>query len=62
MYLNKLYNHIKMSLNAVTRLLEDLLPGYQSIKIHSEFEEYFVLDRDNPSYSWNEKTYTYLGH
>ena len=36
--LKNFYNHIKMWLNAVTRLREDLLPGYQSIKIHSEFE------------------------
>ena len=35
-------NHIKMSLNAVTRLREDLLPDYQSIKINPQFKEYFV--------------------
>ena len=35
--LNNFYNNIKMSLNAVTRLQEDLLPDYQSIKSHSEF-------------------------
>ena len=35
---NNFYNNIKMCLNAVTRLLEDLLPTYQSIKRHSEFE------------------------
>ena len=34
LYFKNLYNHIKMCLNAVTRLLEDLLPYYQSIKIH----------------------------
>ena len=33
--LKKFYNHIKMCLNAVTRLLEDLLSAYQSIKRHS---------------------------
>ena len=37
--LNNFYNHISMCLNAVTRLCYDLLPVYQSIKIHSEFEE-----------------------
>ena len=31
-------NHINMCLNAVTRLREDLLPDYQFIKRHSEFE------------------------
>ena len=36
--LKNFYNHIKMSLNAVTRLQEDLLPAYQYIKSHSEFE------------------------
>ena len=30
--LKNFFNHIKMSLNAVTRLIEDLLPDYQSIK------------------------------
>ena len=30
--LNKLYNHIKMRLNEVTRLQGDLLPDYQYIK------------------------------
>ena len=29
--INNFYNHIKMCLNAVTRLQEDLLPGYKSI-------------------------------
>ena len=53
MDLNNFFNHINMCLNAVTRLREDLLPDYQSIKTHSEFEEYFVPDRDHPSYSWN---------
>ena len=38
MDINNFFNHIKMSLNAVTRLREDLLPDYQSIKRHSEFE------------------------
>ena len=32
------FNHIKMCLNAVTRLRENLLTYYQSIKRHSEFE------------------------
>ena len=60
--LNNFYNHIKICLNAVTRIQEYPLPAYQSIKTHSEFEKYFIPDQDHPSYSWNEKTYTYLGH
>ena len=31
------YNHINTCLNAVTRLREYLLPGYQSIKRNSDF-------------------------
>ena len=38
LYLNNFFKHIKMSLNAVTRLREDLLPDYQSIKRYSEFK------------------------
>ena len=34
LYLKNFYNHINMSLNTVTRLREDLLPCYQSIKRH----------------------------
>ena len=36
--LKNFFNHINMCLNAVTRLREYLLPDYQSIKRHSEFE------------------------
>ena len=43
-------------------LLEDLIFAYQYIKIHSEFEEYFVPDCDRPSYCWSVETYIYLGH
>ena len=32
------YNHIKMYIDAVTRIRVDLLPDYQSIKRHSEFK------------------------
>ena len=38
LYIKNFYNHINMCLDAVNILREDLLPGYQSIKIHSEFE------------------------
>ena len=48
MELNNFYNHIKMCLNAVTILLEDLLLDYQSIIIHYEFVEYFIPDGDHP--------------
>ena len=37
--LKNFFKHIKMSLNAVTRLREYLLPDYQSTKINSDFEE-----------------------
>ena len=60
--LRNFYKHINMCINAVTRLREDLLPAYHSIKIKSEFEEYFVPDHDSTSYSWNSNTYTSLGH
>ena len=60
--LKNFFNHIKMSLNAGTRLIEELLPDYQSIKRHSDFEEYFVPDLNHPSYSWNVHVYASLGH
>ena len=53
MDLKNFYNHIFSSLNSVNICLEDHFPAYQSIKRHSEFEEYFVPDRDHPSYYWN---------
>ena len=37
--LKKFYNHINMCLNAVTRIREDLLHAYQSIKRYSAFKE-----------------------
>ena len=60
--LNNFYKHINMSLNTVTRLREDLLPGYQYTKINPEFAEYFIPDCDQPSYSWNIQIYISLGH
>ena len=62
MYLKKFYNHIKMCINAVTRIREDLLLAYHFIKIYSDFAEYFILDCDHPSYSWNFQIYTSFGH
>ena len=35
MELNKVYNHIKMCPNAATRILEDPITAYRSLKIHS---------------------------
>ena len=60
--LNNFFNHIKMCLNAVTRLQEDLLPSCQYFKRHSEYEEYFIPYRDHPSSYWNAQIYTSLGH
>ena len=51
-----------MCLDVVTILREDLIPGYQATNRHYHFEEYFVPDRDNPSYSLNFQIYTSLGH
>ena len=51
-----------MCLNVVTRLREDLLTCYQYIIRHSDFAEYFIPDRDHPSYSWNVQIYTSLRH
>ena len=51
MELKNFYNHINMCLNAVTGLLEDIIPGYQSINRQSDFSEYFIPDRDHPLYS-----------
>ena len=36
------------------------IPDYQSIKIYSDFEEYFIPDLDHPSYSWNFQIYNFL--
>ena len=60
MDLNNFYNHVKMSLNAVTRLKVDLLHDYLSIKRNYEFKECFVPDRNHISYSWNIQVYTPL--
>ena len=38
--LKNFYNHVKMSLNAVTRLREELLLDYLSINKNSDFKEY----------------------
>ena len=60
--LKNFYKPINMSRNEVTIIKENLLPSYQSIKIHSEFSEYFISYRDHPSYSWNVQIYTSLVH
>ena len=61
MDIKNFYNNINMCLNVVTRIIEDLLTAYQFVKRHSDFEEYFVPDRDHPYYSCNAHTYTSLG-
>ena len=38
MDLKNFYNHIKICLNVVNRIIEELLTAYQSIKRHSDFE------------------------
>ena len=38
MDLNKFYNHIKICINGINILLEYVIPAYQSIHRHSEFE------------------------
>ena len=61
MDLKNFYNHINMCLNAVTRLREDLFSVYQSIKRQYDFAEYFIIDRDNPSYYRHLQLYISLG-
>ena len=60
--LKNFYNHIKMSLNAVTRLKVDLFHYYLSVNKNSEFKEFFIPDFNHISYSWNLQVYTSLGH
>ena len=50
--INKFYNHIKMCLNEVIKLIEDLLPAYHQIK-NSKFHEYFIPYRSHPYYYCN---------
>ena len=56
------YKYINMYLNAVTRLREDLIPRYQSIKRYSQYGEYIIPDPNHPSCFWNVQIYTFLGH
>ena len=51
--LKNFYNHVKMSLNAVTTLKVDLLTDYLYIKRNTEFKECFVPDLNHISYTWN---------
>ena len=60
--LKNFYNYIKMCLNMLNIPQEDLFTAYHFIKIHSEFEEYFILDCDHPYYSCNVQIYASLGH
>ena len=47
------YKPIKMCLDVVTILLDNLLLEYQIIKRHSDFLERFVPDRSHHFYYWN---------
>ena len=49
------YNHDMMSLNAVTRLREQLLPDYLSINKNTDFKAYIVPDPNHSSYTWNRQ-------
>ena len=62
MDLNNFYNHIKMCHIVVTKIREDLLHFYLSIKKHSEFAEHLIPDYYHPYYSWNVQIYTSLGN
>ena len=62
MDIKNFYNHVKMYLNAVTRLKVDLVPDYLSIKRSTEFKECFVPDLNHISYTWNLQVYDSLGH
>ena len=61
-YLNKFYNRVKMYLNSMKKMREDILYEYHKIKGHSKFHEHFTSYHYHPYYSWNEQTHTYLGH
>ena len=60
MELKNFYKYFKICPNAVATLQECILTDCHSIKRHSEFEEYFVLDSSQPSHSQNEQTYNSL--
>ena len=38
MFLKNFYNHINICLNVLNKLQEYIIPAYQSIKRHYEFE------------------------
>ena len=59
--LKNFYNHINMSLDAVTRLREKLLPDFLSINKNDYFKEYIVPDPNHSSYTWNLQVYKFLG-
>ena len=52
--LKNFYNCIKMSLNAVMKLREYLLPLYQEIPTHTYLCEHFIPNHVHLSYTWNE--------
>ena len=60
--LKNFYNHVKMSLNAMNILREQLLPDYLSIENNTDFKSYIVPDPNHSSYTWNRQVYNSLGH
>ena len=62
MDLTNFYKHIKICLNEVNRLQEDLLTSQQSKKLHSKFHKYLISYRSPPSCYCNAHIYTYLVH
>ena len=44
------------------KLREGVLPFYQLLTIKMAFHERFFPDRAHPFYTWNEQTFTSLGH
>ena len=61
LYIKNFYNNVKMSLDAVTRLREQLIPDFFSIKKNDDFKEYIVPDPNHSSYTWNLQVYNFLG-
>ena len=51
-----------MSLNAVTKLREHLLPDFLSIKQNNDFKEYIVPDSNHVAFKWNRQVYDSIGH
>ena len=59
--LNNFYNHVKMSLNTVTKLREHLLTDFLSIKQNNAFKEYIVPESNHIAFKWNRQVYHSIG-